>query len=83
MHPFLLYNYRTAFGNNCGKCFQVLGFDIMLDKQGKPWLIEVNANPSFNIEHEIYQSNGKTTKEDSPIDKFIKAKVVGDTIFLM
>jgi len=28
----------------------------MLDKNGKPWLIEANSNPSFNIDHEAYDS---------------------------
>jgi len=86
MHPYILYNFKSAFYLNKKekpKCFHVLGFDIILDSKGKPWLLEVNANPSFNIEHEIYFSTGKTTKEDSPLDKYIKAKVVGDTIPLV
>eukprot|EP00045_Choanoeca_perplexa_P011280 m.118781 g.118781 ORF g.118781 m.118781 type:complete len:700 (-) comp15575_c1_seq4:833-2932(-) len=29
------------------RCFQVLGFDLMLDEDGKPWMIEVNTNPSL------------------------------------
>ena len=26
-------------------CFQVYGYDFMIDKEGYPWLIEVNTNP--------------------------------------
>jgi len=43
----------------------------------------VNANPSLNIEHEIYSSDGSTITEESPIDKYIKGKVVGDSIHLV
>lgn len=31
---------------------QILGFDILLMKNLKPMLLEVNANPSMRIEHE-------------------------------
>lgn len=31
---------------------QILGFDILLMKNLKPVLLEVNANPSMRIEHE-------------------------------
>lgn len=31
---------------------QILGFDILLMKNLKPVLLEVNSNPSMRIEHE-------------------------------
>ena len=33
-------------------CVQILGFDILLMKNLKPVLLEVNSNPSMRIEHE-------------------------------
>lgn len=34
-------------------CFQVLGFDIMIDKKFRPWLIEVNQSPSFGTDSSL------------------------------
>ena len=44
-HPILKHNYRSCFPNhNRGSaCFEILGFDVLLDRRLKPWLIEVGG----------------------------------------
>ncbi|EDV26522.1 uncharacterized protein TRIADDRAFT_22537 [Trichoplax adhaerens] len=54
-HPILVHNYRTCFPNHnkgCA-CFEILGFDVILDKKLKPWLLEVNHSPSFHTDHKL------------------------------
>lgn len=34
------------------RCFQILGFDILLDPQLKPWVMEVNYRPSLEYDTE-------------------------------
>jgi tubulin polyglutamylase TTLL6/13 len=50
-------------------CFQILGFDIMMDSDCKPYLLEVNHSPSFAT--------------DSPLDEKVKGDLVRDTINLL
>ena len=50
-------------------CFEILGFDIILDKNCKPFLLEVNHAPSFATE--------------TPLDYEIKKKLFQDTFQLL
>ena len=51
--------------NGCG-CFQLFGFDVMLDASLNPWVIEVNLDPSLAT--------------DSPLDLEVKASVLTDLL---
>lgn len=34
-------------------CFEILGFDIILDEDLKPYVLEVNHAPSFNSDTKV------------------------------
>jgi len=67
----LAHTYRSCqpFDITNSMCFEVLGFDIILDHKLKPWLLEVNHSPSFTT--------------DSALDTEIKEKVIMEAIKIM
>ncbi|CDW90152.1 tubulin-tyrosine ligase family protein [Stylonychia lemnae] len=71
IQPDLVHNYRTCqpgdqFNN---MCFEILGFDIILNKKGVPQLLEVNHAPSFN--------------DDTNLDRIVKSQLLTDTFRLL
>lgn len=50
-------------------CFEMYGFDILIDEKLQPWLLEVNACPSLHA----------STK----VDRMLKMKVISDTLELL
>lgn len=45
-------------------CFELFGYDILIDSDLKPWLIEINLSPSLACE--------------SPLDITIKSNLIAD-----
>jgi tubulin polyglutamylase TTLL5 len=50
-------------------CFELYGFDILIDSDLKPWLLEVNLSPSLNC--------------DTVIDMKIKSALICDLLNLV
>lgn len=59
--------HPESFGNDM--CFEVLGFDVMIDHKLNPCLLEVNYTPSFTA--------------DTPLDRYIKKGLIQDTLTLI
>lgn len=69
VQPQLQHIYRSCQTKEPDCCFELLGFDVMLDQKLKPWMLEVNHTPSFGI--------------DTPIDKEIKTALLTNVLEIM
>ena len=69
--PYLLANYKLCRPQEAtaNMCFELLGFDFMIDNQDRVFLLEVNHTPSFST--------------DTPLDHIIKKNLIKDTLLMM
>lgn len=69
--PVLQHSYKVSFPihDNIPACFEILGFDIIIDAELNPYLLEVNHSPSFNL--------------NETIDKIVKVNLIRDTLNLL
>jgi tubulin polyglutamylase TTLL5 len=58
---------KSNIGRN--NCYELFGYDILLDNYMNPWLLEINLSPSLAF--------------DSPLDLKIKANLIKDTFNLI
>ena len=47
-------------------CFELFGFDVIIDSNMKPWLLEVNSSPAMSM--------------DGPVDWQIKPQLIKEVI---
>lgn len=71
VQPYITHIYKAnrPSEQNQEMCFEILGFDIIIDQNLKPWLLEVNHTPSFSA--------------DSDLDYKIKSNLISDTLKLV
>ena len=67
VEPEIVTAMRTT--KHRGQCFEIYGFDVLIDSSFKPWLLEVNVAPSLS--------------SSSPYDKLVKTKLLSDTLHLV
>ena len=81
-------------GDDSFRCFHILGFDVLLDEDGKPHLLEVNANPAMSITREVELEDDRRSggfcgaaapvvTELSRVDERVKTTVVADALRLV
>ncbi len=70
--------------NVVGKLFQILGFDLLIDKKLQVWVLEVNDHPSLNIYHDPDPMSAKKMEDTDicPVDYHVKSQLVVDTVSL-
>lgn len=68
VEPFMMENLNKTASHR-SNCFELYGFDVLLDEHLKPWLIEVNVCPSLS--------------SSSPLDRQIKTTMISDVLHLV
>ncbi|CAI2383004.1 unnamed protein product [Moneuplotes crassus] len=71
IQPSLAHTYKSCQPEDVenSMCFEILGFDILIDNKLKPWVLEINISPSFHV--------------DTSLDYIIKKGVIEESIRLL
>ncbi|XP_050349755.1 tubulin polyglutamylase TTLL13-like isoform X1 [Nymphalis io] len=69
--PILKHSYHACFPSHdmVHACFEILGFDILLDHKLHPFILEVNHSPSFHT--------------DTQLDREVKESLLTDTLTML
>jgi tubulin polyglutamylase TTLL4 len=67
VEPVICSSSRNVKHRN--QCYEIYGFDVLIDNNLRPWLLEVNVLPSLS--------------SSSPFDKHVKSMLLSDTMHLI
>ena len=67
VEPHIINGIKNSSVRN--NCFELYGFDIIIDEYLKPWILEVNLSPSLSA--------------DSALDYVTKSNLITDTFNLV
>ena len=69
VEPYIVGSLNKCPPGNRQSCFEIYGFDVLIDESLKPWLLEVNVFPSLS--------------SSSPFDKIVKSQLICDVFTLI
>jgi tubulin polyglutamylase TTLL4 len=69
VEPYIVGSLNKCPPGNRQSCFELYGFDVLIDESLKPWLLEVNVFPSLS--------------SSSPFDKIVKSQLICDVFTLI
>ncbi len=69
VEPYVVGSLNKCPPGNRNSCFELYGFDVIIDENLKPWLLEVNVFPSLS--------------SSSPFDKIVKSQLMCDVFTLV
>ena len=69
VEPNIVGSLNKCPPGNRNSCFELYGFDVIIDESLKPWVLEVNVFPSLS--------------SSSPFDKIVKSQLICDTFTLI
>lgn len=55
--------------NNPAACFELLGVDLLVDVDLRPWLLECNLNPSLSVEAEPAEGESRAEREERELKR--------------
>ena len=85
-----MIEHQLSAVTNCkpnvnSKLFQILGFDLLIDRDLNVWVLEVNDHPSLNIYHDTEAMGSIKRMDDSdicPVDLHVKSSLIIDSVSL-
>mmetsp|Transcript_32989 Transcript_32989/g.58010 ORF Transcript_32989/g.58010 Transcript_32989/m.58010 type:complete len:501 (+) Transcript_32989:2162-3664(+) len=85
VQPWLVFSRNEVIGKSGRRNlrgFHIIGFDVLIDAELKPWLLEINNHPSLSIDFESEHSCGPELMERSLVDEHIKTIAVKGAILI-